>query len=198
MTIAEKFMDRVFILTEDKGCWLWVGSLSRNGRPAMKWQGESVVPARVSLTLYTGRNPRDLCALHTCDNEVCVRPEHLYWGTRADNGRDMSKRNRVVWDKGIFGQKGELAYNHRWTNTDVIEMRRLHWQVGESYAEIGRRFHTNSACVYYICTGKKWGHLKDGLPNPQGQPVRTTTQSELLLCIAVLSNQRNVLLRCAG
>ena len=205
MTIEDKFLARINkngpihpYKPELGPCWLWTGSLGPARRPIMKWQGKSIVPARVALMLKTGRFPKDLCALHTCDNGMCVSPEHLYWGTRADNGRDMAERKRVVWDKGIWGQRGELAQNHRWTNADVIEMRRLHWEVGESYSEIGRMFHTNCACVYYICTGKKWGHLKDGLPNPQQKTVHTTTQSEMMLCIAVLSNLRNTLLRCVS
>ncbi len=31
---------------------------------------------------------------HTCDNPRCINPAHLVIGTRADNNRDRSERNR--------------------------------------------------------------------------------------------------------
>jgi hypothetical protein len=198
MTIEEKFMDRVFIMTDGPGCWLWMGSIGPTGRPVIKWQGRTIIAARVSLMLATGKLPKDLCALHTCDNGGCVRPDHLYWGTKADNGRDMSARKRVVYDKGFIGRQGEENYGARFTNADIIEMRRLHWQQGESYADIGRQFHVNSGRVHDICNGKRWGHVKEGLPHPQRQAAPPTPKSQMLLCIAVLSSLRNTLLRSAS
>ena len=197
MTIQEKFMERVFIMTEGSGCWLWIGAFGANKRPIMKWNGSSVIPARISLMLKTGRMPKDLCALHRCDNSACVCPGHLYWGTRSDNGRDMSERGRVVYDNGFIGRKGELADNHRFTEADVIEMRRLHWEQGESYADIGRQFRVNSGRVHNICNGVRWGHIKGGLPSPK-QTAPVSSQSKLLFCIAALSGLRNALLRCAS
>ncbi len=196
-TLEQKFMERIFVLTYDKGCWLWVGSIGRDQRPNMKWQGRSVVPARVALILTTGRDPKDLCALHDCDNEICVNPRHLYWGTKADNGRDMSVRKRVVWDRGIFGQKGEAAYHHRFTEADVIEMRRLHWQEGESLSFIGRRFNAPTGNVHRIVHGDRWGHIKTGLPTTEQASRTTTTHVEMLRCIAMISILRTTLLRCA-
>jgi len=205
MTIEDKFLARINKngpIPKNKPelgpCWLWTGSIGPAGRPVMKWKGKSVVAARVALMLQTGRFPKDLCALHHCDNGSCVCPTHLYWGTKADNGRDMAERKRVVWDNGIFGQRGEAAYNHRLTNANVIEIRRLHWEQGESLADIGRQFGMKSGQISRICHGVRWGHLKDGLPNPQQKTVHTTTHSEMMLCIAVLSNLRNTLLRCVS
>ncbi len=178
-------------------CWMWIGSVSA-GRPIMKWQGKSTVPARVSLMLSTGRNAKDLCALHTCDNAMCVSPEHLYWGTKADNGKDMSQRNRVRWDNGFIGRKGEDNIGARFTNAQIIEMRTLHWEQGESLTSLAKKFGLKTGHVSRICNGLRWAHLKEGLPNPQEQATPATTQTKLLFCIAVISNLRTALLRCVS
>ena len=40
---------------------------------------------------FTDKAP---CGLHKCDNPACIRPLHLFRGTRADNTRDMMQKGR--------------------------------------------------------------------------------------------------------
>lgn len=49
----------------------------------------AVVLEEASGDLANGR----LC-LHSCDNPRCINPEHLRWGTHADNMRDKVERGR--------------------------------------------------------------------------------------------------------
>lgn len=34
------------------------------------------------------------CALHSCDNKICINPEHLLWGTQSDNLKDCVLKGR--------------------------------------------------------------------------------------------------------
>ncbi len=38
--------------------------------------------------------PSIFCARHTCDNKWCINPDHVIYGTWADNNRDRASRGR--------------------------------------------------------------------------------------------------------
>lgn len=52
---------------------------------------------RLALERKLGRPIRSgYQALHTCDYQSCINPDHLYEGTPADNARDTIERNPDV------------------------------------------------------------------------------------------------------
>ena len=83
------------------GCWEWAGCRSKGyGKIALGLEsglpkGKRVVKAhRVSWLIHFGPIPDGLFVCHRCDNPPCVRPDHLYLGTCADNSRDMIRKGR--------------------------------------------------------------------------------------------------------
>ncbi len=54
---------------------------------------------RVAFFLEHKRWPQP-CALHKCDNRRCVRPDHLFEGTLADNNRDCAAKGRSARLRG--------------------------------------------------------------------------------------------------
>ena len=69
------------------------------------WRGNRLV-----LFLKTGNIPDGLYALHTCDNSMCVNPDHLYWGSQKENVRDSYKRKRARNSKVTHCPSGHM-YN---------------------------------------------------------------------------------------
>src|ERR1035437_2988478 len=68
------------------GCWNWVPCPSR--RYGMFKIGSTDYKVnRVSYTICKGNIPEGLSVLHTCDNNRCVNPKHLYTGDMLQNAK---------------------------------------------------------------------------------------------------------------
>lgn len=83
-------------------CWNWTGSLTNKGYGQFQ-AGYGVVLAHRVSWLFAHGEDAALCVLHHCDNRRCVRPDHLFLGTKADNNRDMCAKGRHVgwsWRRG--------------------------------------------------------------------------------------------------
>jgi hypothetical protein len=77
-------------------CWEWRASLWGGGYGCF-WTGEKRALAhRVSWELAHGEIPSGMCVCHSCDNKLCVRPDHLFLGTQRDNVQDAIKKNRLT------------------------------------------------------------------------------------------------------
>lgn len=79
-------------------CWVWTGSRDKDGYGT--YGGAKVGTRKVhrqSWQMHFGALPEDKPnVLHHCDNPPCVRPDHLWVGTNADNSRDMVNKNRAA------------------------------------------------------------------------------------------------------
>lgn len=127
------------------GCWLWVGAFGNSGYGQMGHNTERgyqlICAHRFSWELHNGSISQGLCVLHRCDNPRCVRPDHLFLGSRADNARDRD-------------QKGRMA-----AKIDYIEANRIR----ESYAtgrttqrQLGIAFGLSNQQISRIVRGKRW------------------------------------------
>jgi hypothetical protein len=76
-------------------CWEWTGKLSKDGYGGFKMKHEWMQVHRWSMKL-AGHDIAGKVVCHKCDNPKCVREDHLFLGTQADNVKDMIAKGRYV------------------------------------------------------------------------------------------------------
>lgn len=103
--LAERLWAHV---TKTESCWLWTGTVNKKGYGTISDTRRSKLVGRctirtthqISWELTNGPIPKGMWVLHHCDVRNCVRPDHLYLGTRRDNVRDAVARNRIKTRRG--------------------------------------------------------------------------------------------------
>lgn len=90
-----KFDKACFLAKVDTSgeCWIWLEWKDKDGYGKPRVDGKNMRAHRVSWFLFRG-DPGAAWVLHKCDTPSCVRPEHLFLGTAADNTADMIAKNR--------------------------------------------------------------------------------------------------------
>lgn len=73
------------LVFKTRTCWFWIGGITGAGYGAFK----HVAAHRIAYISAFGPIPTDKCVLHDCDTPQCVNPEHLFLGTRRENGLDL-------------------------------------------------------------------------------------------------------------
>lgn len=164
----ERFWSKVDRSAGLHGCWWWTAAaLKPHGYGQFAFGGRSQMAHRVAWMLSYGPIPDGMQVCHHCDHPRCVRPDHLFLGTNADNiadrmakGRDSSPRgiwNRSVTDPTtrVFGERNGEA---RLTEAMIHEIRAA-VAAGESQRGVARRLGLHRTTVWRMMNGRSWAHV---------------------------------------
>ncbi len=135
------------------GCWLWTGKLDTGGYGRVWSKGRYHGAHRMTYEFVCGRLPSSIYVCHTCDTRACVRPDHLFAGTAADNNRDMWAKGRGVANGEPFPGESNPAAVLTQRDVDLILALVLRNVPQKVAAEV---FDVSITEVSDIVRGKRW------------------------------------------
>lgn len=96
--VSESEADRFWSLVErGSSCWRWKGAVMRGGYGCFsltRVRRGPLMAHRVAYAAVHGSVPSGAVVMHSCDNPLCVNPDHLRLGSQLDNTRDMMAKGR--------------------------------------------------------------------------------------------------------
>jgi len=131
-------------------CWLWTGGRGTGGYGVFGRVGTDRKAHREAWRREFGEIPAGLCVLHRCDTPLCIRPSHLFLGTKQENNMDRDKKGRTA--------RGSRGGNSRLDDGRVGKIKKL-LASGISQAEAARIFGVGSSTVGEIARGNTWKHV---------------------------------------
>jgi hypothetical protein len=148
-SFEQRFWARV-----EKGsdCWPFRGHDAGLGYRAVKLSDKKIYAHRAAWMLTHGPIPDGLFVCHACDNPPCVRPDHLFLGTTADNNRDRMRKGR--------NREPAVGEAHPMVKLSEAQVReiRARYQKG-----IGKRlaaeYGITNANLHRIVKRRTWKHI---------------------------------------
>lgn len=148
------------------GCWIWCyGGFDRDWYPEITIRRKRMSVARWLLEVTTGLTGP--VARHTCDRMPCCNPEHLLWGSQADNVRDAFDRGRRTPAQPAPARRvnrpyrlarGETHGRSKFTDDEVRAIRRLHGR-GTTIYRLAKDYQVTKRCIQQIVRRETWQHL---------------------------------------
>jgi hypothetical protein len=144
-TLEERLRHTGWTVTPS-GCWEWNGSKNGGGYGQLAAGNYDpvrnicvpMIATRAAYAVWKG-DPAGFVVCHTCDNPPCINPDHLFLGTHADNGRDMSEKRRNF--------VGEYHGAARLTDAQVDEIRVRYAAGGVNQYELAAEFGVSQSCI---------------------------------------------------
>jgi hypothetical protein len=104
--LEKRFWQKATILGPND-CWIWNAGRQTRGYGAFAYQPKrSVTAHRVAWAIKNanGELPDpSLVVMHSCDNKLCVNPNHLSLGTIEENNRDAREKGLTKSIETIVG-----------------------------------------------------------------------------------------------
>ena len=103
---------------------------------------------RASYLIYKDNIP-DNFVCHSCDNKLCVNPDHLWEGTAKDNSIDASKKGILQKRPKRYGAGSKL------TGDEVLKI----FNDNRKYETISDDYKTSITTITAIKSGQNWSHI---------------------------------------
>lgn len=152
MNAVDRFKSKIEV--KPSGCWHYVGATDADGYGMFWYNGKTIGAHRFSAEHLANLIVMKQCVCHTCDNPICVNPQHLFIGTSQQNTADRHSKGRTV--KG--SQVGTSVYNEQIIKTvkDAYNSRNHYRGI---IKDLSIEFNVSYIVVWYACRKKSWQHV---------------------------------------
>lgn len=133
--------------TGDLACIDWPFGCGTDGYPTMRIDGKMVRLNRWICEKAHGAAPHGVHAAHSCGNERCINPGHLYWATPKRNNADKIPHGTT--------NRGERHGNSKLSDSGVLKIR----ADKRAHALIAKDFGVDRSTVSQIKRRASWRHI---------------------------------------
>lgn len=156
-TNSEKHYIDSRVFYSPDGCWYWIGNTVESGYGCATFNKHRYRAHRFSYLIFKGQITDGLYVCHTCDNRLCVNPDHLFLGTARDNWQDCLSKKRIDFSylKKIGGPRCKL---NRDQVTEIISTWRDY-----SADDLAKMYNTNPSTVRAIIRGDRYHEVTNGI-----------------------------------
>lgn len=153
--LEERIARQIDFTSSPTGCHLWQGAVNNDGYPSIHSASMGKKHLRLNrwiLEQTKGPPPQDKPnANHTCHTPLCLNGEHLYWGSQAENMKDMKEARHSTF--------GEKSTNAKLTEQQVIEIRTLYWQEHYQQQVLAARYGISRPNICVLLKRQTWNHI---------------------------------------
>jgi|GEM_PF-5620918 len=139
-------------------CWITNYKICNVGRckiQAISINNKNFKLTRIAYEVYKNEEiPKGLCVYHKCQDSLCINPEHLFLGTKVENGLNQRRRNKQAKGSNVKG-----AGKSRFTENQVMEIKKLLFEQQLTIPEIAQLFGVSRSTIGNISRGLAWNHI---------------------------------------
>lgn len=113
--VLERFFDKV-VIDAATGCWNFTSSISKTNNGRFYYNYKCRDAYKIGYILMGGEIPAGYDLHHTCENRLCVNPEHLLPVTRATHYGELTPHHIAYKNK----RKTHCPKGHPYTEDNLV------------------------------------------------------------------------------